>query len=173
MMVHRQIVVRIDTDVDAAARARQVTEGLLELRVIVDRPGPELPYGPGPAAADHLEPGEQWVDHEDNGVDIVAERSAYHAFTNWARPNCDRCGSQPDRETMQSAFEAWLGGPEPTVACRECDWTARAGDWPAPWPFAVGAPAVLFQNWPALDPQLLNDVRAAIGGRTRIIRVVI
>jgi hypothetical protein len=148
MSVRREIVVRTDTDVDATDRARLLGRGLIEANIIVERPGHKLPYGPGPAAATVLEPGVEWIDLDDNGVDIDTERSVYHSLSNWARPNCNRCGTQPEREAIQAAFEAWTAGPEPTLTCPKCGWTTPVADWPAPWPFGVG-------------------------GRTRIVRVFI
>jgi hypothetical protein len=74
---------------------------------------------------------------------------------------------------VEGAFDVWLVTTEPALTCRECGWTALVGDWPAPWPFVVGAPAVLFQNWPPLDPQFLSEMRALLGGRTRVVRVFI
>ena len=173
MGVRREVVVRIDTDVDVVDRARRLTKALVETQVIVERAGREQRYGPGPAAATVLEPGVEWVELDDTGVDISARRSVYHSFGNWARPNCNRCGAPLERGAMQAALDAWFAAAEPVLTCPRCGWTALVGDWPAPWPFAVGAPAVVFQNWPPLDPQFLSEVRAAIGGRSRVVRVLI
>ncbi|MCY1143098.1 hypothetical protein OWR29_34315 [Actinoplanes sp. Pm04-4] len=170
MSFRREVVVRIDGGGDAAGIARRLADALVELNIVVDRRGPDLPYEPGPAAATVLEPGVQWADHEDNGVKIHTEPSMYHSFSNWARPNCDRCGARVGTDAVKAAFDTWLGATEPALSCQECGWSAPIGNWPAPWPFAFGAPAVAFENWPPLDPQFLGEVREALGGRTRVIR---
>lgn len=171
MNVHREVVVRIDTEGDPADIARRLARGLVEFRIVVDLPRHDLTYGPGPAAATAIERGTPWVDHGDTEVSISTERTMYNAFGQAARPNCDRCGTQADRLAVQTACDAWFVATEPDLTCQACGWTALVGDWPAPWPFAVGAPAVVFENWPPLDPQFLSEVRALIGGRTRVVRV--
>jgi hypothetical protein len=172
-----ETVVRLDLDgPDVDALARQVTDFLLARRIITANPKRDAlwqpsAWTPGPGWLSVLEPHpEIWRSMANNGVDVVTERQVHHPVENYEPPTCARCGTGCDEEEHHAAIEPWLAGCEPTLACRACGWSALAGDWPAPWAVAVGAPAVVFHNWPPLTRSFLAELRTVLGGRTRIVR---
>jgi hypothetical protein len=67
-------------------------------------------------------------------------------------------------------IDAWLVSDEPEVRCVQCGWTARLGDWVTDYfPGLVGAPGVVFRDWPALNPDFIRALVARLGGRSRYI----
>ncbi|HEU4423171.1 MAG TPA: hypothetical protein VFR67_11615 [Pilimelia sp.] len=126
---------------------------------------------PGPGWLSVLEPHpEIWRNLINNGVDIVVERQVHHPVENYEPPTCARCATAVDEDEHHAAIEPWLAGCEPVLTCRACGWSALAGDWPASWAVAVGAPAVVFNNWPPLKQSFIAELRNAMGGRTQIVR---
>jgi hypothetical protein len=111
---------------------------------------------------------ESFLTWANNGVDIVAERQVHHPVANYEPPTCGRCGVAIDPDAHHALLEEWLAVKEPEVACASCGWTALIGDWPAEWGFAVGAPAVVFNNWPILTDEFVASLRSAFGGRTHL-----
>ena len=76
-----------------------------------------------------------------------------------------------DGRGAYAAFvEPWLACGEPTVACAECDEAYLLGDRSAPWGYAIGAPAVCFNNWAPLPETFLVDLRARVSNRKLVVR---
>jgi hypothetical protein len=172
-----QTIVRLDNDgLDIAALARMVTDFLLTRQIIAANPRAETLWQPsawipGPGWLAVLEPHPEHVRNvANNGVAIVVERQVHHPYENYRPPTCARCEAAFDEAEHHAAIEPWLAGSEPTLTCRACGWSALAGDWPATWAVAVGAPAVVFNNWPPLTPSFVAALRAVMGGRTQIVR---
>jgi hypothetical protein len=113
---------------------------------------------------------EIWRSLTNNGVDVEVERLVHHPYENYEPPTCAKCATAFDEQAHHAGIDPWLAGHEPTLTCRACGWSALAGDWPATWSVAVGAPAVVFHNWPPLTSSFVAELRGVMGGRTRIVR---
>jgi hypothetical protein len=136
------------------------------------------------AAPDHrheLKPGPAWrevVEHPardlerlvHNGIEIVTERTVHDPGSNFTPPTCPACQAMMDADRYFSFIDPWLEGDEPEVACAACGSGRRLGDWDAPWGYAIGAPAVRFNNWPILTDAFLAELRARVGVRTAVVR---
>lgn len=177
MSENSETVVRLDVDgLDVEALATRLTDLLLARGIIVANPTPDKlvqprAWRPGPGWLAVLEPHpEIWRNLVDNGVDIVTERCVHHPGGNYEPPTCARCATTLDENEHGAALDAWAAGTEPTLVCPICAWSAPAGDWPAPWAVAIGAPAVVFHNWPPLTAAFIEELRAAMGGRTQLVR---
>jgi hypothetical protein len=105
-----------------------------------------------------------------DGVEIATDRVVHDPGANYEPPVCARCGTAVDTHEHIELMEPWLIGPEPTMSCQSCGWTALVGDWPADWAIAVGAPAVRFHNWPILAPEFVAELREVLGGRCKFVR---
>lgn len=171
-----ETVVRLDTDeVDVTALARTLTDFLLARKIITanlerDEVMQPSAWRAGPCWMSVLEPHpESWRDMAD-GVDVVVEPVLHHPYENYEPLTCAQCTTEYDDEAHHGVIEPWLAGSEPVLTCQVCGWSALAGDWPATWTFAVGAPAVVFHNWPSLTNGFLAELQTFMGGRTRIVR---
>jgi hypothetical protein len=105
-----------------------------------------------------------------NGVDVDLKRQLHHPVENYESPVCLRCGAVLSEDVHHAMIEPWLAGDEPIVVCPKCGWSAPIGDWPAEFGFAIGAPAIVFNNWPMFKEAFLLELRALLGGRTLVVR---
>lgn len=174
----REIVVRIDAD-DAAESARRAIAFLVSERVVTANPDRVELRQPsewvaGPAAESVVEPliwTPGWRQLRNTGVDVVVDRQVHHAVENYEPPACPTCSATLDEAAHHDLLENWWStGREPTVSCRRCGCSALLGEWPSEWPSVVGAPAVVFNNWPQLTGEFLRRLRAHLGGRTEVVR---
>jgi hypothetical protein len=171
-----EAVVRLDLDIDVEPLAEQLTGFMLARDIIAANPVRDALWQPsawipGPGWLSVLEPHpEIWRTLANNGVDIVVERQVHHPVQNYEPPTCARCAAAFDEDEHHAAIEPWLARGEPVLTCRVCGWSALAGDWPAKWAVAVGAPAVVFNNWPPLTRSFIAELRTVMGGRTQIVR---
>ncbi len=172
-----QTVVRLDTDLAVAQVANRVLAFLLDRRIVVRNERRQALWHPsewahGPAWRSVVAPDESpdWTRLANNGVDVIVERALHHPTENYEPPWCDRCRTVFDEIEHHAAAEGWILGEEPTLTCHGCGWSALAGDWPAEWALAVGAPAVEFHNWPPLTERFVSDLRDVVGGRTQFVR---
>jgi hypothetical protein len=172
-----ETVVRLDLDsAGVEIVAGQLTEFLSTRGIIVANPDRDDLWQPsrwsaGPAWLSVLEPHpEIWRNVVNNGVEIVVERQAHHPYENYEPPTCAQCMAAYDAEAHHAGIDPCLAGNEPTLTCHVCGWSALAGDWPAAWAVAVGAPAVVFNNWPPLSRSFIAELRAVMGGRTQVVR---
>lgn len=174
---HSETVVCLDTgEVSTAAAAEMLTDFLVARNIITvnlqrdDLMQPSA-WRPGASWLSVLEPDPAMcLNLANDGVDIVTERAVHHPVENYEPPTCIRCATSYDEEAHHATIEPWLAGTEPVLTCSSCNWSALAGDWPATWTFAIGAPAVVFHNWPRLTDRFLGEVRMLIGGRTQVVR---
>ena len=128
---------------------------------------------PGPRWRDVVEEGswnEYFIGTANIGVDVEVERQVHHPVENYEPPPCRRCGAILPPDIHDDTIEPWLAGDEPTVVCPNCGWSALIGDWPAQFGFAIGAPAIVFNNWPMFKEPFLAELRALLGGRTFVVR---
>lgn len=116
----------------------------------------------------------RWLDAfektANNGVDVERERSAHHPVENLEVAACGLCGSVLPDEVYFETLEIWLDKGEPEIECSRCQSRALIGDWPAEFGFAVGSPAVRFNNWPSLRGSFVNELRRQLGGRTFVVK---
>jgi hypothetical protein len=105
-----------------------------------------------------------------NGVDVFVERALHDPGENLEPPACPTCGTQLDLNRYMAFVDPWLESGEPRVGCDACSDTRLLGDWTAPWGYAVGAPAVCFNNWPPRTDTFLSDLRARVSDRTFVVR---
>ncbi|HEU5108755.1 MAG TPA: hypothetical protein VFT95_09380 [Micromonosporaceae bacterium] len=169
-------MVRLDGGIDVGPLARKLTAFLLARGIIAANPCRDDLWQPsawiaGAGWLSVLQPHpEAWRDVVNNGVDVVVERRVHHPVENYEPPTCGRCGAAAEEDEHDAAIEPWIAGGEPMLTCQVCGWSALVGDWPATWPVAVGAPAVVFNNWPPLMPSFTTELRAVLGGRTQLVR---
>ena len=110
-----------------------------------------------------------------NGVDVITGRRVHHPIENYEPPDCPTCNTTLEEAIHTSLIEPWLAGPEPRVTCRACRAHALLGDWIGhgneigQWTFQVGALAVSFNNWPALNPVFLSELGVRMGPRWRVV----
>ena len=173
-----QTIVRLDSAVGATAEelAASVAEWLVRQGVIAVNPrrdplGPPSEWVAGPQWREATDSSDDaWLELGDNGVDIPSALEAHHPIENLEPPACPMCGVTLTETLYESLLDQWLVGGEPVVTCPECGAQTALGDWPAPWGYAVGSPAVRFHNWPPLSEEFLARLRAALGGRTFVVR---
>jgi len=172
-------VVRLDTPKpEIASLAQELSRWLLDKRVIQgnsrrDKLWQPSEWMPGPRWRDVVKdhPSNQYfATSANNGVDVEVKRDVYHPLENYEPPVCVRCGAALLEDAHHAMIEPWLAGPEPVAVCAKCGWSALIGDWPAGGGFAIGAPAVVFNNWPILRSDFLADLRSALRGRTYVVR---
>ena len=173
-------IVRLDPPpADPGGIASSVATWLLNREIIKENPVPDDPrwpskWAPGvrwaDAVAEPLPPQVRFLEHVGNGVDIITERRAFNSGANFEAPTCATCGTELDENVYFDLIGPWLHGKEPSVACRNCGWTALLGDWPAPWGLAVGSLAVTFNNWWPLSDRFAAELRTRLGGRTFVVR---
>ena len=128
---------------------------------------------PGPRWRDVVDEGpwnEDILETANNGVDVEVKRQVHHPTENYEPPACRRCGAVLSEELHHETIDPWLAGNEPTVVCPRCGWSAPIGDWPAKFGFAIGTPAIVFNNWPVLKEDFLAELRRLLGGRTFVVR---
>lgn len=111
-----------------------------------------------------------WRGLANNGVGVSHSVEVHHPVENLEPPCCPVCGTTLDGGRYDELLEVWLGDGEPSVGCSVCGTHALLGDWPAPWGYAVGAPAVCFNNWPPLSRAFIDRLRASLAGRTFVVR---
>ena len=87
-----------------------------------------------------------------------------------SRPGAGVAGSSSPPDVHHETIEPWLAGDEPTIACSNCGWSALIGDWASEFTFAIGAPAIVFNNWPMFKEAFVAELRALLGGRTFVVR---
>jgi hypothetical protein len=101
-----------------------------------------------------------------SGVDVVVGRRVHHAGGNYEPPACPGCGAPFDDH--HSLVGPWLhSGVEPSARCASCGLSVLAGDLVGRWSFHVGELAVVFHNWPELDPAFVTELSAVLGPRVR------
>lgn len=172
-------VVRLDTpEAEVAGLGRELTQWLLEKGVVQanskrDELWQPSQWMPGPRWRDVVEEG-PWNEHfmttANNGVDVELKRQVYHPVESYEPPACRRCGAVLAEDVHHGTIEPWLAGDEPIVVCPNCGWSAPIGDWPAEFGFAIGAPAIVFNNWPMFKVGFLGELRLLLGGRTFVVR---
>jgi hypothetical protein len=161
---------------EIAAVAAEVREWLIDREVAVVNARRDPLWRPS-----ELAPGPAWrtaVEHEDegfetlanNGIDVCTDRAVHDPGENFEAPVCPACRTPLTDDEYTSWVEPWLAGTEPVVRCGNCGEERLLGDWDAPWGFAIGAPAVCFNNWGILSDGFLDEVRRVTGGRTFVVR---
>jgi len=167
----------MDTNgVDVQVVAEKVIDFLLARQVITANPRRDALLQPSIWAAGQgwlsvLQPHpEFWRHLVNNGVDVVLERELHHPLEYYEQPTCGGCHALLDQDVHHAALDVWLAGSEPTLSCRACGWSALVGDWPVTWAAAIGAPAVVFHNWPPLNTAFIAELRAVMGGRTQLVQ---
>jgi hypothetical protein len=127
---------------------------------------------PGPRWRDAVQEGpgsDHFLESANNGVDVAVTRAFYHPVENYEPPSCGHCGASLSSDAHHECVEPWMAGHEPVVSCAACGWSSLIGDWPPRWGFAVGAPAVVMNNWPILREEFLASQRSVLGGRAFVI----
>jgi hypothetical protein len=175
-----QTIVRLDpAPADPAGIASSVAVWLLNHEIIKENSARDdlmrpSKWAPGVRWADAVAepplPQAWFLDHANNGVDIITERQAFDSGTNLEPPTCARCGTELYENVYFDMVQPWLHGDEPSVTCRNCGWTGLLGDWPAPWGLAVGSLAVTFNNWWPLSNTFVAEIGTQLGGRTFFVR---
>lgn len=178
MSEYRVSVVRLDAPIGEVLRlADRATEWMLDRELIQTnfRQDPlwqPSTWMPGPRWRDAVQEGpgnDRFLERANNGVDVEVARDIYHPLENYEPPSCGHCGASLSPDTHHECVEPWLVGQEPVVSCAVCGWSSLIGDWPARWGFAVGAPAVVINNWPVLTDEFLASLRSVLGGRTFVV----
>jgi hypothetical protein len=174
MSENRITIVDLDVDLDAAAvRALEVTDWLLESRVVIRNPNPDAimqpsDLVPGPRVTEASPEAHQFIGLWNNGVDVVARRELHHPFGNEEAAPCPVCGTaMPDGD--RDSIEAWIEGVEPIVTCGTCGTPNRIGDWVHPFTFYVGNLAVCFNNWSPLTDEFTTKLGDRLGHRWRVV----
>ena len=172
-------IVRMDSpEGGIASLAQKATQWLLEEGVIHpnskrDELWRPSEWMPGPRSRDFVGEG-PWNDYfmtlVNNGVDVEVKRQVHHPVENYEAPVCRRCGAVLSEDVHHATIEPWLAGNEPIVVCPKCGWSAPIGDWPADFGFAIGAPAIVFNNWSGLKDGFVAELRGLLGGRTFLVR---
>jgi hypothetical protein len=169
-------VVDLDPSDDADGRVAELTSWLVAIGVAAANDDIDPLWSPS-----SLRPGPAWrtvVDHPDdaleglanNGIDVRAGRDIHWPDENLEPPVCPHCQAPMDLDAYVALAERWLDEGEPTITCAACGLAQLLGDYLAPWGYAVGAPAVCFNNWPPLSETFLEEVRRRVGGRTFVVR---
>ena len=171
-------VVRLDgipndaVAVGDAVRDRLVRGGIIRANARRDKMWQPSQWEPGPAwesVVESIDWGPAFLTSSNNGVDIAVVRDTYHPVENLSPASCARCGARV-ADAYYVTLEPWVSGAEPRLTCPSCGWTALVGDWPNEWGFAVGMPAITFNNWPELTKEFLTSMLAQLGGRSRVVR---
>ncbi len=111
-----------------------------------------------------------WRDLANNGVDIAVEGRLHDAGEAYTPPACPSCQTMLDEDQHTHLLDSWVNGREPVVTCARCHSSAPLGDWRSDWPSVVGAPAIVFNNWPPLREGFVEELRRLIGGRTAVVQ---
>lgn len=163
---------------ESSGLAKTVTRWLLKEGVIQtnskwDAVRDPSEWMPGPRWRAVVEEGpynEVFPASANNGVGIEVNRQVHHPVETYEPPLCGSCSAVLPVDVHHGTIETWLARQEPIVVCPNCGWSAPIGDWPAEWGFAIGEPAVVFNNWPDLKGCFLAELRTLLGGRTLVVR---
>lgn len=103
---------------------------------------------------------------------FIAGRDLYYLGDSTGGPECRRCGWAMDVLDAVPLVRNWEDfDEEPDIACPECRWFARMGDWDVSESFAVASFAVIiYQDAQTPDPwdvagELLRALQQDLGGR--------
>ena len=153
--------------------AQSVEAWLLDLGAIQANPSLHTrwrlrPWVPGPRWGDIVMPG---YDSPGRGVLVRRDRTVHHPMENFEAPHCGQCSGELSGDVYQATMEVWLDEEEPWQVCQGCGWGALIGDWPpaGPFQFVIGAPAIVFDNWPSLTDAFVAEVLGRLGGRARLV----
>ncbi len=162
---------------DIEEAARRVTDHLTISRVIKPNADRDELWQPSQwAAGDGADAvlaeaqDARWRRLANNGVDITLERQAHDAGEGYSPPACPSCKALLDEDQHIDLLGSWVDGGEPIVTCAGCHSSAPLGDWPCDWPSVVGAPAIVFNNWPPLRDTFVAELRRLLGGRTAVVQ---
>ena len=167
MSDHAVTFVGLDAD-DVRRRAAEVRAWLLTTGVAADRAGTLRPGRAWRTVV--VPPGHRLEGFAHNAIDVTTERVVHDPGANFEPAACPSCHVPLTAEAYTDLVEPWLTGGEPLVECPACGRTALLGDWDAPWGYAIGTPAVRFNNWPILTDEFEAAVRQRVGGRTAVVR---
>jgi hypothetical protein len=162
------------TATEAPVRASAARRWLLDEGIVVPNPARDELWQPsefnaGPRAV-RVAPGFAH-DHmrtlANNGVDVICERQVHHPVENYEPPCCPACdaGIAEGAERLGDWFERG----EPLAACARCRKEHPLGDWIGKFSAYVAEVAVRFNNWPPIDPPVLEHLGRLLGPRWRVV----
>ncbi|MEW6529333.1 MAG: hypothetical protein AB1473_00755 [Thermodesulfobacteriota bacterium] len=143
-----------------------ISEGIIESEMKDNVLSSDLGYPPGP---DYGRAVEEQDDHLQglwtNGLDIITERTVFHALPGTVELVCTGCGLRfepPDE--WSEAISEWYDQRGPgNLGCPGCSGVRPITEWQHDPPWGFGYLSFQFWNWPPLTESFIQEVSERLG----------
>lgn len=181
-----ETVVAIDCPLaDAPVRGRAALGWLISEAFVSAEPtdcllGTKKGHAPGPnfmAAISGSHRGSVTVEQlgslRANGVEVVVGRTVHTSGGNGAELTCPDCRAcfEPGQDWGDAAATWYEGDDAVSYGCPHCGSVQLLADWDGPYAWGFGSLAVVFWNWPRLDPGFVVCLAEQVGGRVRLVHL--